>query len=102
MSGFINPTQQLDWRGFSSNNILELYSAKIEILREVTPQVTVATNPLGFLKILGHWKWSRQQNFIATDVRVRRPGRDQSGRVGRLLGRRPELRPGPFTGAGRP
>ncbi|MGY2894798.1 beta-galactosidase [Deinococcus sp. UYEF24] len=68
VNGFINPTQQLDWRRFSSDNILELYSAEVEILREVTPEVPVATNFLGFLKGLDYWKWGRQQDFIATDV----------------------------------
>ncbi len=68
VSGFINPTQQLDWRRFSSDNIFELYTAELEILREVTPEIPCATNFLGFLNGLDYWKWAPDQDFVATDV----------------------------------
>ncbi len=68
VNGLINPTQQLDWRRFSSDNILELHQAEMDILGEVTPDVPRATNFLGFLPGLDYWKWGEQQDFIATDV----------------------------------
>ena len=47
---FANPTQNLDWRRFSSDSLLELMEMEKAILREVTPDIPVTTNFLGFWK----------------------------------------------------
>lgn len=63
-----NPTQQLDWRRFSSDNILELYRLEVEVLREVTPEIPVTTNFLGFLPGLDYHKWAREEDVVSLDA----------------------------------
>src|SRR4051794_40317075 len=41
---FTNPTQELDFRRFSSDALLALFTAERDILRRVTPAVPVTTN----------------------------------------------------------
>ena len=41
---FANPTQQLDFRRFSSDELLANYVAERDVLRELTPGVPVTTN----------------------------------------------------------
>jgi beta-galactosidase len=64
---FANPTQQLDWRRFSSDNILELFEQERAILRELTPDVPVTTNFLGFWKPLNYWRWAAREDVVAHD-----------------------------------
>src|SRR3982750_514465 len=55
---FINPTQQLDWRRFSSDSLLECFEIERAILKRVTPSVPVTTNFMGFFKPLDYWAWA--------------------------------------------
>jgi beta-galactosidase len=64
---FANPTQQLDWRRFSSDSLLELMEMENAILRELTPDIPMTTNFLGFWKSTDQWKWSRQEDVISVD-----------------------------------
>lgn len=65
---FANPTQQLDWRRFSSDSLLDLMNMEKTILREVTPDVPVTTNFLGFSKPTDYWKWSKHEDVISMDA----------------------------------
>ena len=56
---YVNPTQQLDFRRFSSDALLECFELEAAILREVTPGVAVTTNFMGFFKPLDYWRWAR-------------------------------------------
>ena len=39
-----NPTQQLDWRRFSSDELLSLYEAERRVLLEAAPEIPATTN----------------------------------------------------------
>jgi beta-galactosidase len=64
---FINPTQQLDWRRFSSDSILELHTMEREILQRITPGVPMTTNFMGFFKPLDYRAWAAEQDIISLD-----------------------------------
>ena len=64
---FANPTQQLDFRRFSSDALLELYEMEKEILREATPDVPITTNFMGFFKPVGYWKWAPREDLVSDD-----------------------------------
>ena len=65
---FSNPTQQLDWRRFSSDSLLALMEMEKAILREVTPDIPVTTNYLGFWKTTDYWKWSKHEDVVSMDA----------------------------------
>jgi beta-galactosidase len=65
---FANPTQQLDWRRFSSDSLLDLMNMEKAILREVTPNIPVTTNFMGFWKNTDYWKWSKHEDVISMDA----------------------------------
>ena len=64
---YANPTQQLDWLRFSSDSLLELMEMEKAILRELTPDIPVTTNFLGFWKSTDQWKWSKREDVISVD-----------------------------------
>jgi beta-galactosidase len=64
---FCNPTQQLDFRRFSSDALLELFDMERDILKEVTPELPVTTNFMGFFKPLDYWEWARHEDMISND-----------------------------------
>jgi beta-galactosidase len=64
---FANPTQQLDFRRFSSDALLELYEMEKAILREATPDIPITTNFMGFFKPLDYWKWARREDVVSDD-----------------------------------
>jgi beta-galactosidase len=64
---FANPTQQLDFRRFSSDALLELHEMEKEILREATPDVPITTNFMGFFKPVDYWKWAAREDLVSDD-----------------------------------
>src|SRR5918995_598385 len=64
---FANPTQQLDFRRFSSDALLELYEMEKEILREATPDIPITTNFMGFFKPVDYWKWAAREDVVSDD-----------------------------------
>lgn len=64
---FANPTQQLDFRRFSSDALLELYEMEREILVQATPDVPITTNFMGFFKPADYWKWAPRQDVVSDD-----------------------------------
>jgi len=65
---FANPTQQLDWRRFSSDSMLDLMNMEKAILRELTPHIPVTTNFLGFWKSTDYWNFSQHEDVISMDA----------------------------------
>ncbi len=66
---FRNPTQQLDFQRFSSDELLENYLQERLILREVSPEVPVTTN---FMVMAGehkmdYWRWAREVDVVSND-----------------------------------
>jgi beta-galactosidase len=64
---FANPTQQLDFRRFSSDALLELYEMEKEILRQATPEIPITTNFMGFFKHVDYWKWAPREDLVSDD-----------------------------------
>ena len=70
-----NPTQQLDFKRFSSDALKEHLRAERDILREITPGVPVTTNFMvaGDIDIIDYADWVPEVDFLANDHYVR-PG----------------------------
>ncbi len=64
---FLNPTQQLDWRRFSSDALLECFELERAILKEVTPDVPITTNFMRAFKPLDYWQWAAREDFVSLD-----------------------------------
>lgn len=62
-----NPTQVLDFDRFSSDALLDCYLAELAVLREVTPEVPVTTNFMGFFKPVDYWRWAPHVDFVSDD-----------------------------------
>lgn len=64
---FINPTQQLDWKRFCSEALLECFEQECAILKELTPDIPITTNFMSFFKPLDYWKWSAREDLVSLD-----------------------------------
>ncbi|MBO1337218.1 beta-galactosidase [Streptomyces sp. VRA16 Mangrove soil] len=64
-----NPTQQLDFKRFSSDVLKEHLVAERELLRELTPDVPVTTNfmVMGGTKGMDYADWAGEVDFVAND-----------------------------------
>ncbi|MCT7355140.1 beta-galactosidase [Streptomyces sp. 15-116A] len=64
-----NPTQQLDFKRFSSDALKDHLRAEREILRELTPDVPVTTNFMvtGNTKGMNYDDWATEVDFVAND-----------------------------------
>ncbi len=63
---FANPTQQLDFSRFSSDELLDCYRAEAEIIRARSP-LPVTTNFMGFWKAIDYWRWAQDMDLISND-----------------------------------
>ncbi|MFJ6566343.1 beta-galactosidase [Streptomyces sp. NPDC091292] len=64
---FRNPTQQLDYADFSSDELLACYQAEREILGRMTPEVPVTTNFVPVAKALDLFKWAGSMDIVSYD-----------------------------------
>ena len=62
-----NPSQQLDFLRFSSDELLACYESEHELLKRATPDVPVTTNFMGFFKPLDYWKWAAREDVVSHD-----------------------------------
>ena len=64
-----NPTQQLDFRRFSSEELLDHHRAERDVLRRLSPGVPVTTNFMVTDHIDGmdYWRWATEQDVISND-----------------------------------
>lgn len=64
-----NPTQQLDFKRFSSDALKDHLRAEREILREITPDVPVTTNfmVMGGTKGMNYPDWATEIDFVSND-----------------------------------
>lgn len=63
---FANPTQQLDFARFSSDELLDCFRAEAQILREHSTQ-PVTTNFMQFFKPVDYWRWAPEMDLISND-----------------------------------
>jgi beta-galactosidase len=64
-----NPTQQLDFKRFSSDALLDHLRAEREVLRRITPDVPVTTNfmVMGGTKGMDYTRWADDVDFVSND-----------------------------------
>ncbi|NYI03508.1 beta-galactosidase [Allostreptomyces psammosilenae] len=64
-----NPTQQLDFKRFSSDALKEHLRAEREVLRAITPDVPVTTNfmVMGETKGMNYADWASEVDFVSND-----------------------------------
>ncbi|NMO55286.1 beta-galactosidase [Actinoplanes sp. TBRC 11911] len=70
-----NPSQQLDFKRFSSDALKDYLRAEKEVLRSLTPDVPVTTNfmVMGETKGMDYADWAHEVDFVAND-HYRLPG----------------------------
>ncbi|CAL9544280.1 Beta-galactosidase bgaB [Streptomyces sp. enrichment culture] len=63
-----NPAQVLDFRRFTSDMLLECYTAERDIVRRHTPHLPVTTNfmPLWFGQ--DAWRWAEEEDVVSVDL----------------------------------
>ena len=66
---FPNPTQQLDFRRFSSDALLDHFRAERDVLHRVTPGFPVTTNFMVMhrVKNMDYWAWAPEQDIVSND-----------------------------------
>ncbi len=67
MPTFTNPGHALDFDRFSSDELLDCYRMERDILREVTPEVPITTNFMGFFKGVDYWRWAKEVDVVSDD-----------------------------------
>ncbi|MEV4348444.1 beta-galactosidase [Actinoplanes sp. NPDC049596] len=74
-ASYPNPTQQFDFKRFSSDVLKDYLRAEKAILRELTPDVPVTTNfmVMGETKGMNYADWAAEVDFVAND-HYRLPG----------------------------
>jgi beta-galactosidase len=64
-----NPTQQLDFARFCSDELLDYYRAERDLLRRITPDVPVTTNFMVMSHVNGmdYWSWAPELDVVSND-----------------------------------
>ncbi|WP_180687200.1 beta-galactosidase [Streptomyces gossypiisoli] len=64
-----NPTHQLDWRRFCSDELLSLYVAERDILRTAAPSIPATTNFMVMYNFdaLDYWRWAPHLDVLSND-----------------------------------
>ncbi len=68
-----NPAHQLDWRRFCSEELLSLYKAEREVLREAAPGTPATTNFMVMYAFdaLDYWRWAPELDIVSNDHYLR-------------------------------
>jgi beta-galactosidase len=65
---FPNPTQQLDFRRFSSDALLALFTAERDVIRAHSPaDKPITTNFMRFFPHADYWEWARAEDVVSDD-----------------------------------
>lgn len=78
---YANPTQQLDFARYSSDELLTHYRALRDLLRELTPHIPTTTNLMlsTGTKWMDYFSWAGDLDVVANDHYL--PARDPEGHV---------------------
>jgi beta-galactosidase len=69
---FANPTQQLDFHRFSSDELLDCFRAERDALRRITPEVPITTNFMTpVFKPVDYVRWAPEVDLVSTDHYLR-------------------------------
>ena len=65
---FPNPAQQLDFKRFSSDAMLDLYKSEVEVLRKhIDPTTPITTNFMRMFPHADYWQWAEHIDVISDD-----------------------------------
>lgn len=65
---FPNPTQQLDFKRFSSDAMLELFKAERDVIRAHSPSdKPITTNFMRFFPHADYWQWAQAEDIVSDD-----------------------------------
>ncbi|WP_282938246.1 beta-galactosidase [Paenibacillus sp. RC67] len=64
---YANPGQQLDYKRFMSDSLLDAYLGEQRILKEITPNLPIMTNFMGAFKPLDQFEWAKHIDVITWD-----------------------------------
>ncbi|MQY33664.1 Beta-galactosidase [Streptomyces sp. RB17] len=64
-----NPTHQLDWRRFCSEELLSLCTAERDVLRTAAPSIPATTNFMVMFNFdaLDYWRWAPELDIVSND-----------------------------------
>ncbi|MFE3518799.1 beta-galactosidase [Streptomyces sp. NPDC059166] len=63
-----NPAQELDFKRFTSDALLECYTAERDIVARHTPHIPVTTNFMPLWAGQDAWAWAEQEDVVSVDV----------------------------------
>ncbi|MFJ4951804.1 beta-galactosidase [Streptomyces sp. NPDC088760] len=63
-----NPGQVLDFRRFTSDMLLECYTAERDIVRRHTPHIPVTTNFMPLWTGQDAWRWAEEEDVVSVDL----------------------------------
>ncbi|MEU2061359.1 beta-galactosidase [Streptomyces sp. NPDC013455] len=63
-----NPTQVLDFRRFTSDMLLECFTAERDIVRRHSPHVPVTTNFMPLWTGQDGWRWALEEDVVSVDL----------------------------------
>ncbi|WP_041295406.1 beta-galactosidase [Isoptericola variabilis] len=63
-----NPTQALDFRRYSSDQLLALYREQRDLVRARDPRRPITTNLMGFFPLADYWSWADDLDVVADDA----------------------------------
>ncbi|MFI0577318.1 beta-galactosidase [Streptomyces tendae] len=63
-----NPSQVLDFRRFTSDMLLECYTAERDIVRRHTPHIPVTTNFMPLWSGQDAWRWAEEEDVVSVDL----------------------------------
>ncbi|MFG1670869.1 beta-galactosidase [Streptomyces sp. Y7] len=68
-----NPTHQLDWRRFCSDELLSLYEAERQVLLAAAPETPATTNfmVMHAFDALDYWRWAPKLDLVSNDHYLR-------------------------------
>jgi beta-galactosidase len=67
-TGPVNPAQRLDFERFSSDALIELFTAEAAVLREITPDVPVTTNFMGLFRDVDYGRLAELEDVVTNDA----------------------------------
>jgi beta-galactosidase len=62
-----NPAQQLDWMRFMSDSWIACYDEQRDVIKQITPEIEITTNYMGFHKGVDYFKFAKHQDLVAND-----------------------------------
>ncbi|MFJ6538568.1 beta-galactosidase [Paenarthrobacter sp. NPDC091711] len=63
-----NPSRRLDFHRFTSDSMLEHFTAERDILRRHSPDLPIVTNFMRFYKTNDYWAWAAEEDAAALDI----------------------------------